>query len=287
MAASYSRETTSPAERKEMGPFRRNMQIIFQDPYSSINPRMTVGNIVGRTAGIHIVAKGKERRNGSPLCSSGSVCVRAYACYPHEFSGGSGNASALPRACVESGLIVGDEPVSALDVSIQAPVINLLMDLQQERGLSYLFISHDLAVVEHISHNVAVMYLGKLVELADKKALYLRPVHPYTEALSPQFRFPIRPGAARSGFFSRATYRARSTRHPVAGFIPVALTRWPGAGWAAGTRVARSRSLPTGSLATCAERLRAGSSEQRGPHVARHRRNDPNPLSFPCPIDET
>jgi oligopeptide/dipeptide ABC transporter ATP-binding protein len=172
-------------DRHEMRPYRRDMQIIFQDPYSSLNPRMSVGNIVGQPFAIHNIASGKEREERvAGLLERVGLRAKHMQSYPHQFSGGQRQRIGIARAlALNTKLIVGDEPVSALDVSIQAQVINLLMDLQEERGLSYLFISHDLAVVEHISHRVAVMYLGKLVELADKKEIYLRPLHPYTEAL--------------------------------------------------------------------------------------------------------
>jgi len=172
-------------DRHEMRPFRRDMQIIFQDPYSSLNPRMSVGNIVGQAFAIHNIAAGKEREERvAALLERVGLRAKHMRSYPHQFSGGQRQRIGIARAlALNTKLIVGDEPVSALDVSIQAQVINLLMDLQEERGLSYLFISHDLAVVEHISHRVAVMYLGKLVELADKREIYLRPQHPYTEAL--------------------------------------------------------------------------------------------------------
>ena len=171
--------------RHEMRPYRRDMQIIFQDPYSSLNPRMSVGNIVGEPFIIHKIAFGKEREERvAALFERVGLRPEQMRGYPHEFSGGQRQRIGIARAlALNPKLIIGDEPVSALDVSIQAQVINLLMNLQEERGLSYLFISHDLAVVEHISHRVAVMYLGKLVELADKKEIYLNPLHPYTEAL--------------------------------------------------------------------------------------------------------
>ena len=171
--------------RREMRPYRREMQIIFQDPYSSLNPRMSVGNIVGEPFVIHKLAKGREKEDRvAELFSRVGLRPEQMRSYPHEFSGGQRQRVGIARAlALNPKLIIGDEPVSALDVSIQAQVINLLMDLQAERGLSYLFISHYLAVVEHISHRVAVMYLGKLVELADKKTIYSNPQHPYTEAL--------------------------------------------------------------------------------------------------------
>ena len=170
---------------REMRPFRRTMQIIFQDPYSSLNPRMSAGSIVGQPFIIHERASGRVwEERVAELFERVGLRADQMRSYPHEFSGGQRQRIGIARAlALDTKLIIGDEPVSALDVSIQAQVINLLMDLQEERGLAYLFISHDLAVVEHISHRVAVMYLGKLAELADKREIYLNPLHPYTEAL--------------------------------------------------------------------------------------------------------
>ena len=170
---------------RDMRPFRRTMQIIFQDPYSSLNPRMSAGSIVGQPFIIHERDSGRGwEERVAELFERVGLRADQMRSYPHEFSGGQRQRIGIARAlALDTKLIIGDEPVSALDVSIQAQVINLLMDLQEERGLAYLFISHDLAVVEHISHRVAVMYLGKLAELADKREIYLNPLHPYTEAL--------------------------------------------------------------------------------------------------------
>jgi oligopeptide/dipeptide ABC transporter ATP-binding protein len=171
--------------KSAMRPFRRQMQVVFQDPYSSLNPRLSVRDIVGEPLKNFAVAAGKTlEREVAGLVEKVGLRAEALDRYPHEFSGGQRQRIGIARAlALRPSLIVCDEPVSALDVSVQAQVINLLVDLQRDFGLSYLFIAHDIAVVEHISHRVAVMYLGKLVELADRAALFARPQHPYTEAL--------------------------------------------------------------------------------------------------------
>ncbi len=184
-AISFEGQDITTLDKSAMRALRREMQIIFQDPYASLNPRMTVGSIIGEPLEIHKIAKGseKEERVASLLQKVG-LRAEDMRKYPHEFSGGQRQRIGIARAlALNPKLIVCDEPVSALDVSIQAQVINLLEDLQAEFGLSYLFIAHNLNVVEHISNRVAVMYLGQIVELASDEELYKNPQHPYTEAL--------------------------------------------------------------------------------------------------------
>jgi oligopeptide transport system ATP-binding protein len=171
--------------QRELRDMRREMQIIFQDPYASLNPRMRVGDIIGEGLEIHKLAKGKAKRDRvMELLHQVGLREDHYGRYPHEFSGGQRQRIGIARAlAVNPKFIVCDEPVSSLDVSIQAQIINLLQELQEKMHLTYLFISHDLRVVEHISHRVAIMYLGKVVEIADSETIYRDAKHPYTRAL--------------------------------------------------------------------------------------------------------
>ena len=171
--------------KRQMREYRKQMQIIFQDPFASLNPRMTVGDIIGEALTIHNLAKGREKEaRVADLLTRVGLSPAHMRRYPHEFSGGQRQRIGIARAlAVDPKFIVADEPVSALDVSIQAQVVNLLQDLKEELGLTLLFIAHDLAVVEYISDKVIVMYLGRIMEIAPSKELYANPVHPYTEAL--------------------------------------------------------------------------------------------------------
>jgi oligopeptide/dipeptide ABC transporter ATP-binding protein len=172
-------------DKAHLRPFRPQMQIIFQDPFSSLDPRMSAGDIVAEPLRVHGVASGRALKEiVAGLFDRVGLRRAQMDNFPHQFSGGQRQRIGIARAlALKPKLIVADEPVSALDVSIQAQVLNLMMELQREMGLAYLFISHNLAVVEHISHRIAVMYLGRIVEYTDKRTLFTRPLHPYTESL--------------------------------------------------------------------------------------------------------
>lgn len=188
----YNGQDISKLNKEQMMPYRKKMQMIFQDPYASLNARMTVSDIIGEPMDIHHLASGKERQERIYSLLDTVGLNRDHAArYPHEFSGGQRQRIGIARSlAVDPEFIICDEPISALDVSIQAQVVNMLEDLQEERGLTYLFIAHDLSMVKHISDRVGVMYLGSLVETASSKALYSNPLHPYTKALLSSIPIP-------------------------------------------------------------------------------------------------
>lgn len=214
---------------KELDERRRDLQIVFQDPFGSLNPRMSVGAIIGEPFAIHRIAKGPEReRRIARLLDLVGLPRAAADRYPHQFSGGQRQRIGIARAlALDPEFLVCDEAVSALDVSVQAQVINLLQDLQQELGLTYLFISHNLSVVRHISDRVAVMYLGRIVELADAETLFKAPAHPYTRALLSA----IPPGHP----------RAKRNREKLTGDVPSPLAIPPGCRFAPRCRFAADR----------------------------------------------
>jgi peptide/nickel transport system ATP-binding protein/oligopeptide transport system ATP-binding protein len=181
----FDGKTITGMSRHQMNAVRRDMQMIFQDPFSSLNPRMRVGEIIGEPLTVHgLASEGTLRSQVLDLMKTVGLSPQYYDRYPHEFSGGQRQRIGIARSlAVKPRLVIADEPVSALDLSIQAQIINLIKDLQREFGLTYLFISHDLGVIEHVCDKVAVMYLGKIVEFASVEALYSYPKHPYTEAL--------------------------------------------------------------------------------------------------------
>ncbi|GAA0766798.1 dipeptide ABC transporter ATP-binding protein [Clostridium subterminale] len=181
----YDNEEIGKLNTKKMLPYRKKMQMIFQDPYASLNPRLTVGDIVGEPLDIYKICKGKEREEKVKyFLDKVGLDQNHMNRYPHEFSGGQRQRIGIARAlAVNPEFIVCDEPISALDVSIQAQIINMIEDLQNDFGLTYLFIAHDLSMVKHISNRVGIMYLGKLVEIAESNEVYSKPIHPYTNAL--------------------------------------------------------------------------------------------------------
>ena len=195
----FNGEDVANFDRVQLKKFRRQAQIIFQDPYASLNPRMSVEDILAEPMYLHNIASGKERtKRIAKLLKLVGLGPHHAALFPHEFSGGQRQRIGIARAlAVEPRLIVCDEPVSALDVSIQSQILNLLVELQQELGLTYLFIAHGLNVVKHISDRIGVMYLGKLVELADGEQLISRPLHPYTRTLLSAIPLPV-PGAKKN-----------------------------------------------------------------------------------------
>jgi oligopeptide/dipeptide ABC transporter ATP-binding protein len=183
--ANGDRVNLADISQREMKPLRRELRMIFQDPFSSLNPRFTVKDIIGEPLAIHGVAHGKEaEKQVAELMESVGLNPRLMRRYPHEFSGGQRQRIGLARALsLNPRIVIADEPVSALDVSVQAQVLNLLQELQERLGLTLIFIAHDLSVVEHISDRIAVMYIGKIVEMTDTETLLTEPLHPYTEAL--------------------------------------------------------------------------------------------------------
>ena len=218
-------------KRHELRPFRREAQMIFQDPYSSLNPRMSAGRMVAEPMIIHGLAasRGERMERVAALFERVGLRPEHTRRFPHEFSGGQRQRLSIARAlALNPELIVADEPVSALDVSIQAQVMNLLGDLQAELGLAYLFVSHDIAVVGHISQRIAVMYLGKLVELADKESVLTRPQHPYTQALMGSVPIPN-------------PHLRRGRGKPTAGEMPSPLKPPPGCRFHTRCRLAEAR----------------------------------------------
>ncbi len=225
----FEGEDISKFNRNQKKEFTRKAQIILQDPYASLNPRMTVGDIVGEGIDIHNIHRGKERQERIyELLQLVGLNKEHASRFPHEFSGGQRQRIGIARAlAIDPEFIVCDEPISALDVSIQAQVVNLLIKLQNELGLTYLFIAHDLSMVKHISDRVGVMYLGNLVELASSEDLYAKPLHPYTQALLSAIPVPD-PDAT-----------GRSERIQLEGEVPSPINPKPGCRFAARCKYAK------------------------------------------------
>lgn len=225
----FDGDDISKYDKKQKKEFTRRAQIIFQDPYASLNPRMTVGDIVGEGIDIHNLHKGEERQARIyELLQLVGLNKEHASRFPHEFSGGQRQRIGIARAlAIEPDFIVCDEPISALDVSIQAQVVNLLIKLQNELGLTYLFIAHDLSMVKHISDRVGVMYLGTMVELASSKDLYDKPLHPYTQALLSAIPIPD-PDATK-----------KKARIPLEGEVPSPINPKPGCRFAPRCRYAK------------------------------------------------
>jgi ABC-type oligopeptide transport system ATPase subunit len=221
-------------DKQDLRKARREMQIIFQDPYSSLHPRLTTGQIIGEPIKFHKLLDSEDaiRKRVAELMSIVGLPEDSASRYPHEFSGGQRQRIGIARGLsVNPKFVVCDEPVSALDVSIQAQVLNLLQDLQEEFGLTYLFISHDLSVVRHITNRIAVMYLGRIVELSDTDPLFLNPMHPIPRRCCRRSWSPIPTSPSRaSGSSSRGTSRARPTRRRAATSIHAAPTSSTAAG---------------------------------------------------------
>jgi len=225
----FDGDDISKYDKKHKKEFTRRAQIIFQDPYASLNPRMTVGDIIGEGIDIHNLHKGDERQARIyELLQLVGLNKEHASRFPHEFSGGQRQRIGIARAlAIEPDFIVCDEPISALDVSIQAQVVNLLIKLQNELGLTYLFIAHDLSMVKHISDRVGVMYLGTMVELASSKDLYDKPLHPYTQALLSAIPIPD-PDATK-----------KKARIPLEGEVPSPINPKPGCRFAPRCRYAK------------------------------------------------
>ena len=246
----YKGEDITKLSGRALKAVRRNIQMVFQDPYTSLNPRMTVGDIIGEPYEIHpeVAPKGDRRRKVQDLLDVVGLNPEYINRYPHQFSGGQRQRIGIARGlALRPEIIVADEPVSALDVSVQAQVINLLDSLQDEFDLSYVFIAHDLSIVRHISDRVGVMYLGRIVEIGTDEQIYDHPTHPYTQALLSAVPVPDPDGprAPRADHPHRRRAVARPTSPPAAASAPAAGRRRSGAHW----RFRRSRCPPCSASA--------------------------------------